>query len=348
MNRGVDPRRVTLPWLSESTDITVRLLRADEASLLTALIRRCYGETYMDPVFYDEVAVRRLLESEKLHSMGAFAATGDLVGHMGITARPWGGVTSDAGMTLVDPSFRGKGIAGQVAVGLAQQSVALGLIGVHDYPVTVHAATQRLAKGFGVNTGLMLANMPADVAFQHMETDESGGRSSSLIRWLPFGHAPEREVCLPGRYRERIETLYTEARLSRFVQEVDHELTSQPSALEVTLDRRRSTGRVLVTSVGGDLASRVDAELRAANETGTLVMHVDLPLADRGTPAAVESLRPLGFSFAGLLPEYREGDVLRVQRLDDGAQTPVASALWSDSTRAIEAFVLEDRAALHG
>ena len=104
------------------------------------------------------VVVSELLANRRLHSIGAFTDAGQLVGHMGITLRPHGGITADAGMTLVDPTFRGRGIARRVAVGLAEQSMALGLVGVHDYPVTVHAATQRIGAGFGVDTGLMLAN----------------------------------------------------------------------------------------------------------------------------------------------------------------------------------------------
>ena len=145
-----------------------------EASLFIGLIRRCYDETYIDPSFYSEVVVRELLARRRLHSIGAFTDTGQLVGHMGITLRPHGGITADAGMTLVDPTFRGRGIARRVAVGLAEQSMALGLVGVHDYPVTVHAATQRIGAGFGVDTGLMLANIPGDVVFQGIETPAPG------------------------------------------------------------------------------------------------------------------------------------------------------------------------------
>ena len=125
--------------MSAGDGIEIRLVRPDEGRLLIELIRRCYGETYIDPSFYDEGHVSALLDDGTLSSIGAFAGD-SLVGHMGITLRTHGGNTADAGMTLVDPSFRGRGIAKRVAVGLAQQSVALGLVGVHDYPVTVHAA----------------------------------------------------------------------------------------------------------------------------------------------------------------------------------------------------------------
>lgn len=334
--------------MSSGDDIVVRLVAPEEAALLIALIRRCYGESYIDPSFYSEALVGELLATGRLHSVGAFTEAGQLVGHMGITLRPHGGITADAGMTLVDPKFRGRGIARRVAVGLAQQSIALGLVGVHDYPVTVHAATQRIGAGFGVDTGLMLANVPGDVVFQEMETPAPGARASSLIRWLPFGLAPERSVYLPERYREPIEALYADAHLTRTVLQSDDDLGVHESELEQAYDKRRQILRLMVTRAGSNLAVRVEDETREAAKRGGLVAHVDLPLADSATPVAAEELRTLGFSFAGLLPEYREGDVLRMQWLADSVDDAAFSVLSSDATRAIEALILKDRGSKSG
>jgi GNAT superfamily N-acetyltransferase len=329
--------------LSSSDDIAVRLLAGGEASRLIGLIRSCYGETYIDPSFYVETAVRELLADRRLYSIGAFTGAGRLVGHMGISVRARGGNTADAGMTLVDPEFRGKGIARRVAVGLADQSIALGLVGVHDYPVTVHAATQRIGAGFGVDTGLMLANMPGDVSFQGMKTPAPGARTSSLIRWLPFGRAPERGVYLPERYRESLESLYAAAHLSRQLLQPEEGLGEQASELEHAYDPRRRILRIAVARAGRDLVARVADEKRAAAERGGLVAHVDLALSDPATHSATEALRAQGFSFAGLLPEYREGDTLRLQWLADTADDTAFSVLFNDSTRAIAALVERDR-----
>jgi GNAT superfamily N-acetyltransferase len=316
------------------------LVEPREAPLLVGLIRRCYGDTYIDPSFYDEGSVSSLLESRTLHSIGAFESQGALVGHMGITLRAHGGNTADAGMTLVDPAWRGRGIAKRVALGLAQQSVALGLVGVHDYPVTVHDATQRIGAGFGVDTGLMLANVPADVVFEDMRT-ASGTRSSSVIRWLPFGRVPERDVFLPGRYRAFVEALYEQARLPRAALDSSESLAKSSSTIGRAYDERRRTLRLTATRLGQDIAQAVDTEIRAAAQQGAVVAHVDLLLGDPCTPVASEALRPLGFFFAGVLPEYRGGDVLRMQWLSNPGFG--RSGVLSDEARAVAAFVLEDR-----
>ena len=328
--------------MSGDAGITIRLVAPSEATQLIDLIRRCYGESYIDPSFYEESFTRERLESGRLSSIGAFSESGALVGHMGITRREHGGITADAGMTLVDPAHRGKGIARRVAGGLAKQAIALGLVGVHDYPVTVHAATQRIGRGFGVDTGLMLANLPADVVFEDMAGGASGSRTSSVIRWLPFGQSPERAVCMPERYREQLEALYAACYLKRTPFEA-----GAPSAgateLRSSYDSRRQTGRIQVRRAGADLAERVRAELSAERSAPMLVAHIDLHLSDAGIGAAVDALRALGFFFSGLLPEYHDGDTLRMQWLDDSVEVATAGVIENDSTRAIEAFVLEDR-----
>ncbi|MFW2390120.1 MAG: GNAT family N-acetyltransferase [Polyangiales bacterium] len=331
--------------MTAAGEIGVRLLRPGEAPSLIALIRACYGETYIDPSFYDQGAIERLYSEGRLHSIGAFAASDRLVGHMGISMRQYGRLSADAGMTLVDPEFRGRGIARAVAVGLAQQSVALGLVGVHDYPVTVHAATQRIGAGFGIDTGLMLANVPADVEFHEIENAAPGARTNSLIRWLPFGRAPERTVYLPARYREQIESSYAAAHLQRRSVSADLELAPGAAELGSEYDMRRRILRIAVRHSADDLPAKVRAERSSATARGALLAHIDLPLGDPATPAAVEALRAEGFFFAGLLPELRDGDALRLQCLSDSVDDSASSVLSSDATRAIEAYVLDDRAA---
>ena len=98
-----------------------------------------------------------------------------------------------------------------------------------------------------------------------------------------------------------------------------------------------------MSRVAGDLGEHVDHLRAGAARRGALVAHVDLSLSDPATPAAVELLRARGFFFAGVLPEYRDGDVLRLQWLSAEVGYPERSVLSTDATRALEAFVLNDR-----
>ena len=56
-------------------------------------------------------------------------------------------------------------------------------------------------------------------------------------------------------------------------------------------------------------------------------------MADSSCPEAVETMRTLGFFFAAVLPEYLEGDVLRLQRI--AADAPARPDLATDGGRAL-------------
>lgn len=329
--------------MSDTEAISVRSLRVDEAELLVGLIERCYGASYIDSSFYEVESVRDRFESGELHSVGAFEATGSLVGHMTIHIRVPGDLTADAGTTLVDPAWRGRGIARRVAGGLARRALELGLIGVHDYPVTVHSATQRIGADFGVHTGLMLANLPEDVVFEAMNAGVAGGRTSSVIRWLPFREAPRRRVWLPARYAERLQATFQACYLVRDVAEQAASAATGRTKLGVTFDPRRQTARIQALGAGDDLAEALARELRKAALDGAAIAHLDVPLCEPSAPRVTEAARSAGFFFAGLLPEFRDGDVLRLQWLHGSVPVRPAAALRSDVTRELEAFILADR-----
>lgn len=64
-------------------------------------------------------------------------------------------------------------------------------------------------------------------------------------------------------------------------------------------------------------------------------------MADPAAPVATAALCTLGFFFAGVLPEYRDGDVLRMQRLSKSISHD--SGVLSEEGQSIEAFVVNDQ-----
>ncbi len=214
-------------------------------------------------------------------------------------------------------------------------------MGVHDYPVTVHGATQRLAVEQGIYTGLMLDNVPADVTFRDMNEAQTPARSASLIRYLPFAPAPEREVFVPPRYHELIEGIYLEAGLVRRPVDDDRRTSHANCELVTQVDERRSSVRIEVRRVGNDTVVGI-AEALANAVNHAEVGHLDPPLADAGTPHVAEESRALGFFYAGLLPEYCDGDILRMQRLGHRTVEAATPVLDTPAGRAITDLVMND------
>lgn len=321
-----------------SDDPEIRLLRADEAPRLVACVRRCYGDSYLDPGQYDADAIAAAIAGGRRHSLVAVTAGGEVVGHMGLVLRRPGDNTADAGLTLVDPDFRGRGLARALGLALGRRGRELSLVGAHDYPVTVHAATQRIGAGFGIDTGLLLANVPADLRFQQMGV-AGDARSASLIRYLPLAPAPERTLYAPAPYRERLAALCQRIPLARRLAPAGDEAATGASDVATRVDARRGILRVDVLRVGADLAERIEA-LRC--DPTPVACQVDLPLGDPGAAAACRGLRSRGFFWGGLLPEYRDGDVLRLQRLAAPPDPEGAPVLASDEGRELLDFVLRE------
>jgi len=332
----------------EDPEIVVRPLRPDEAGRLVDCIRRCYGDSYSAPELYDADEVRALLTSGELESIGAFTEDGQLVGHMAIRRRADASTSADAGTTLVDPAWRGLGLARRVAVGLGKRAVELGLAGMHDYPVTVHAATQRLGVEVASYTGMMLASVPADVVFEEMADTASGERSHTLIRWLAVGAVPARTVHLPARHRAVIEGLYRTLGLDR--ESLPSEMGAGParSTLGIVDEARRKLRRIRALELGRDFVDVIAGVMAPDEAVPIEIVHLDLPLADPRAPWASEAVRALGFSFAGLLPEYRDGDVLRLQWLRPGVLPGTEGVLSGAGSRAIADYVLADHIAVGG
>ncbi len=323
--------------------LELRRLSAGEGAKLVACIRRCYGESHVDPSLYDARLLDEQLASGRRHSAVALTPDGEVVGHLGLVIRQPGDATADAGLTMVDPRFRGRGLAHALAIELGRVALELGLVGLHDYPVTVHGGTQRLATDRALAVGFLLDNLPADVEFNDMGTAAASAATPSLVRYMGLRPAPEREVQVPAPYRELARSLYERGGLARTLgSEALGPARGGAIDLDLEHDERRGVAKLTLRSLAGsldDLASAIEA---GSSRDGTT--QVDLPLSDPATPPAALRLRELGFFFGALLPEFHRGDVLRMQRSPQGAAGSAAPVLESEALRAIADFVLRDAA----
>ena len=240
---------------------------------------------------------------------------------MGLTVCHPRARAAEAGNTVVDPAYRGRGLLGRLGGALADLCDAEGFIGYVHYPTTAHDIMQTTAvRGDGVETGLMLDYIPAETDYRGI--DRVAGRLAATVVYLLFSPAPERPVFLPTIYRELIEDLYSEAMLKRLVAPSRDALPRDGTRALRTLHARRSLQHVHVERAGSDLAKWLDSS--------AAVTHVDLCLDDPTVEAAVSVLRDQGFFFCALLPEFAHTDALRLQRLGSPAPGSFAPELANE------------------
>jgi predicted GNAT family acetyltransferase len=323
--------------------ITIRPLAVADAAQLTACFQRCYGDSYVAAFFYDPAAIQARARDGRLQSVVAVTNAGEIVGHMALMRRHPEALTVEAGNTVVDPRFRGHGLAGRLGAALFGACRDGGAIGFPHYPTTAHPIMQKLAvQGGGVETGLMLAYIPADTDYRDLGGTSASGRLAVVVVYQPLAAAPAREVFLPPRFASLLGTLYARAGLARTARTPGATFVASATRLRSTFDPARGLLHVDVERGGADAGERIREATAGA---AAVITHVDLPLSDPATPAVVEALRADGFFFCALLPEFAASDVLRLQRLTDPAEPRVLPELVHAEARAILDAALADRAA---
>ena len=166
--------------------------------------------------------------------------------------------------------------------------------------------------------------------------------------YLPLGEAPARTAYVPGRYRDVASGIYSRVGLERQLVEADAELPDAPARLRLDLETSRSLARITVERAGRDLVPEVSRVLREVASSEAQIVHLDLQLSDPCTPKIVELLRGLGLFFGGILPELRDGDVIRLQSTREEPRDRSLIEVFSELAERLLDFVLEDRQAALG
>lgn len=318
-------------------EVEVRPITPSDTEGVTALVGRCYGDAYPKPVMYRPDELAGLVASGE-HG-GAVAIAGDrVIGHMAYTWPSPGATVVEAGTTVVDPEWRGKGLMSRLAFALAELLVADGAVGFVHFPTTAHTVMQKasLSAG-GRETGIMLAYLPADGRGPGTDGPEDS-RLAVTVVYQPVVEAPAREIFLPDRYAGLLSGIAAALGLSR---NTAGPLISPEaeSRLEQRFEASRALERVSVERIGDELDGRV---VEILDGSPARLVHVDLRMDDPGIDWAVERLRPLGFAFAAWLPGWTDCDVLRLQRLADPSEAELSPTLHSSEARSLMELVEEE------
>ena len=315
----------------------VRPIRPEDSPMLARLVERCYGDGYPKRVMYEPDELAAMIRSGD-HNGVVAEARGEIVGHMAYLWPHGDAALVEAGITVVDPEWRGKGLMGRLALAMGESAVADGAIGFVHYPTTAHEVMQRasLSSG-GRETGIMLAFLPPK-ARDRAIAEPGDHRVAVTVVYQPIVDARAQEIFVPGRFEELVLRIARELGLRR--------TTARPlrdpdgdTSLEQSVDSSFGLQSIRVRRVGTDIAERVASGLAAS---GARVTHVDLAMDDPGIDYAVEQLRPGGFAFSAWLPYWNGHDVLRLQRVIDPTPPELHPSLFSSEAESLMKVIRPD------
>jgi serine/threonine-protein kinase RsbW len=310
---------VEAPAASEEVPLEIRTMRSEETPLLSRAVYRSYGYSYdWDDIYYPD-RIRELQESRLMRSCVAVTSEGEFVGHLAVMVERPDSPVGEAGQAVVDPRFRGHHLFPRMKTFMAEQCKKSDMYGLYSEATAVHPYSQKGNLHLGAKeTGFLLGYIPPSVAYKDIGEDRAGRRGSVALFYMRTNEEPERKIHPPDRYRDVVQRVVEHNGLRRKVVDIpDSRAALASSHVDLRVRRDHNLALVRVIEPGKDLLELVRARLRELCLHRLDVIYVDLPLSHRATRACGGRLEELGFFFGGIIPELLNGDVLRLQYLNN-------------------------------
>jgi len=329
--------------------IEIFKLGDDDVRSLIACIRRCYGESYSEPEFYEPNFIRDELRANRLLCIGARAGS-RLVGHVGTRIPSPGDGVADTIAGIVDPEYRGMGLTARMGSRMVASYRELGILAARHIATGVHDRTQRLivASG-GVATGVLLGHISADTNYRGIEHAFGPARIGAVVYFQAYDRLGALDAHLPERYVEPLVDLYEQLQLERRViptsrsssaTRADRSTLMWPGS--VAHDPRRGISSFRFGSLAGDARRPARELVEGELERCQAVAYADVPIADPRSPRLLDLLHTNGFCFGALLPGTATSEAIRMQRLSTTSIAPEAIVTASPQGSAMLQWVLRE------
>ena len=312
----------TLSPVSGDTPTTIRVMEPDESVNLARCVYRCYGYTYANDDIYFPDKMREFIESGLQISHVALGPDGDVVGHIALRRASPGSMLGERIQGVVDPRYRGHGLLTKLETSSADHAKDMGMYGSYGEAVTVHPYSQKAALSIGAcETGILLGFTPATMSFNEIREGNRQERRAAALFYLRYNEEPWRDAYPPFHHQAIVRRIYERNGLRRNIKnarEVKEQVNiSAASQINIRVQAEASRAFMLIAHYGADLEELVKFRLRELCLRKIDCIYLDLHLSHPATPKFCASLEMLGLFFSGIIPEMSDGDVLRLQYLNN-------------------------------
>lgn len=326
--------------------VDVRPMTPGDVVAVARLFYRTYGySASYASIVYEPDRLAEYVASGRHFATVAVTPSGRIVGHLASSIEERNATTGPIGLLAVDPAYRRLHIAARVGWAHITRLLEHGFVGQYTEAVTVHTGSQATALKSGAHeVGLMLGGQTSELDFRGFD-DTPRHRRAALIFYGHIGNQTERTVHAPQTYRDVIERIYAEAGLARTVHskyERQPDDAKPDTRLRVTLSHETGVARIRVESYGADFLAALQENLRQLRLNRYDLIMVYLPMSDPATSHYGAGLHELGLSFCGVYPEYRDGDVLVLQSLNNVEVFPEEINVASELGEFMRDFVVAD------
>jgi anti-sigma regulatory factor (Ser/Thr protein kinase)/GNAT superfamily N-acetyltransferase len=331
------------------TEIKYREMAPEDALGVARCFYRTYGFTapIADEVIYhpDRLAAR---VTAGLHiATVATLPDGRIVGHLAISREHLNDPVGISGFLVVDPEYRGRGIA----ITLSDQKIARGRLagmrGLLGMAVTVHTASQKtsLREG-GHEVGVLLAAQEDRVVMRGIARNARHERHAMMPFFISLVPDTNRQSFPPECHRTIVESIYAACGLDRTLGRpapLSFDTMPEHTAIDVSVIEGARFARIRIGTYGRDFVREILHIVEDLHRHHVNVIRLEMPLADPLTAHFGHATEELGFSFAAVFPAMEAGDLLCVQSLDRVEVDPTAIRAASKHGAEVLSAVLASR-----
>ena len=293
-------------------------LQLDDIPHLIDCVRRCYGESYDNPMMYDVEQLKEAINQKQMYSVVAKLDDGRVIGHCALSFDGIENTAPEAGKMIVDPDFRGHHIAELMAKKRIEIAQALDLPGFWTECVTNHPYSQHEMIAFNAKeTGLFISNTPASFSMQGLQ-NFSDTRMSLLTFYLALKDLPH-SIFLPTKHIEHLQALAQELNLKRVIAD-SNVAGNGATTFTTSITAADKIATISIDHIGSDLLTAISAELQTPSLSGLAAVYVDLPIEQEAAANAYAKLESIGFFWGAWIPNFTpRGDILRLQKVFEEA-----------------------------
>lgn len=298
----------------------IHLMKPEEAGEVSRCIYMAYRYSYLkEDLYFPERIVRMNASARMISAVATVKRDGGgttVIAHFALLPADNREV-AEIGVAVTVPKYRGLGIMKAMLAFLIEHARAHSFKALYGNAYSMHRLSQKTNLKFGFHeTAIQLGRFPPSAISTMTEMGLKGaGHVITSFKFLTHG-SPLR-VYVPMLHKAMITDIYKELGANRIVEDSVPEGTEpmvEESALKLTILTSHQIATITVEAIGRDLGARIDVKRVELEDQGINAIYVDFQLRDPHTPSAVSEVESHGFCFSGLLPNFSDGDVLRLQR----------------------------------
>lgn len=321
----------------------LRLLQPEESLALAQLAYRSYGYTYVSDFYYPE-RIRERMAAGLMETCAAVLPDGRVIASLSLFYDRADACVAECGAAMVDPRYRGHSLFKEMKQFLFEHARHKGLYGIYSEAVTIHPYTQQGNLSLGAHeTGILLSYVSENVAFKKIGNELMGQRQALVYFYYRLNPEPLRTVWLPELYAGLIRRIYAENGLNRQVEEVAAAAVPAEDGetrLEIQVRGDAFNDATIVPQrIGSDACAMILHHTRELCEKKVEAIYLNLSLAGPAAAILAGRLAEKGYLFAGVIPELENGDLLRLQYLNNVQFDPARVTVVSDTAKELLAFI---------